>query len=70
MESKALIGRKMICDHLQIGKRKFYKLIDMGAPIVAMEQVGWVSHKDTLDEFFGKTLDYKQSRTVKEACEK
>lgn len=50
-ECKVLIGQKIICDHLRIGKKVFYKIIDEGAPIIKT-QAGWRTHADILDEYF------------------
>jgi hypothetical protein len=49
-ETKALIGQKAICNYLQIGWRKFKDLSDQ-IPVVKTN-LGWISHKDLLDEFF------------------
>lgn len=54
-ETKALIGQKAICSYLQIGWRKFR---DMSERLpVAKTDLGWISHKDLLDEFFKKETE-------------
>lgn len=55
MECKILIGQKIICDHLKIGKAIFYQLVDEGAPIIKTES-GWKAHVDLLDEYYRKTI--------------
>lgn len=55
-ESKALIGREAICSYLHIGKDKFYELAKTKLPMVRTS-LGWLSHKDLLDEFLTKELE-------------
>jgi len=53
-QSKVLIGRKAICNYLDISKNTFYALIEAGLP--AAKRAGtWVSHADVLEEYFRKT---------------
>lgn len=52
-QSKVLVGRKAICNYLDISKNTFYTLIKAGLP--AAKQAGtWVSHVDVLEEYFRK----------------
>jgi len=48
---KILIGRKVICDFLKVGKNVFYKLEEEGMPVVKRGGQ-WVAHKDRLNEYF------------------
>lgn len=63
-ESKALIGRKAICDYLGIGKQKFYSLVKDDMPV---RMVGgyWTGHKDELNGFFRVQASGKGSKPSK-----
>jgi hypothetical protein len=63
MESKVLIGRKAICDHLGIGRRLFYELIKEGAPI-SKGAGGWRSHVDLLDSYFRATIENPEASPI------
>jgi len=50
--SKALIGRKAICDFLGISHNTFYKLVDEGMPVMRRAGRTWTGHADDIEEFF------------------
>ena len=53
-QSRVLIGRKAICNYLNISKNTFYDLVAAGLP--AAKKAGtWISHMDALEEYFRET---------------
>lgn len=64
MDCKVIIGQKAICEHLRIGKRVFYNLIQSGAPI--MKGVcGWQTHIDLLEQYFKQQIESAQVKSKK-----
>lgn len=53
-ESKALIGRQEIMEHLGIGKHRFYELVAAGLPVKKRGVTGgvWSGHKEEVDNWF------------------
>jgi len=51
-KSKALIGRKAICDFLKISPNTFYKLVQEGLPAVRRAGGTWTAHADDIEAFF------------------
>lgn len=49
--TKALIGRKVICNYLNVGKKLFYDFIAQGAPIAKRGKI-WIAHREQLDDWF------------------
>jgi|26BtaG_2_1085354.scaffolds.fasta_scaffold47045_2 excisionase family DNA binding protein len=50
-ETKALVGRRAICQYLDISHSTFYRLKEEGMPVKKVGKT-WCSHKDDLDRFF------------------
>jgi len=48
---KVLIGRKAICDYLDISEYIFAKLVEFGLPVRDIDN-RWYAHVDNLDLFF------------------
>jgi hypothetical protein len=71
-ECKILISRDAICQHLGIGKKIFYDLIDDGLPARQLKSGRWVAHKHVIDDWFidfTRDPDKKKKKSMLSVCE-
>ena len=56
MAITVLIGKKRIQDHYLISKEMFYKLLRSGAPIVKVDDLGYITTVERMAEWFDERL--------------
>ena len=61
-QCNGLIGRKAICNYLQISKTTFYDLVECGLPVRKLGRLRdrWIGHCDELDRWFAEVSCVKK----------
>jgi hypothetical protein len=65
VQTKALFGKKAICQYLDISEYTFGKFIRRGMP-ARFEESRWFAHKDNLDSYFEKLTKHQEGKDHEE----